>query len=81
MSLGDGFCVIRKGVIGESSWVQVKGANSNAMFGLTCRKALVGTGRTISILLALNGLGNELSHFSGSLFPVFKVCFQLGKPG
>ena len=64
-----------------SGWVQVKGANSNAMFGLTYIKALVGTGRTISILLALNGLRNELSHFLGSLFPVFRVRFQLGKPG
>jgi len=63
MSLGDRFCVSRKGGIGGSGWVQLKGANSNAVFGLTCRKALVGTGRTISIHLALNGLRNEPSHF------------------
>jgi len=81
MSLGDRFCVSRKGGIGESRWVQLKGANSNAMFGLTCRKALICNGRTISFLLVLNGLRNELSHFLGSLFPVFKVRFQLGKPG
>ena len=39
-----------------------KGANSMAMSGLACRKALVGTGRAVSVLFGINGLGNKLSY-------------------
>jgi len=34
----------------------LKGANSMTMSGLACRKALVGTGRAISVLFGINGL-------------------------
>ena len=40
----------RKGGTGGGGWVHPKGANSMAMSGLTCRMALVGTGRAISVL-------------------------------
>ena len=33
-----------------------KGANSMAVSGLCCRKALVGTGRAISVVFGINGL-------------------------
>ena len=43
MSLGLKFCMNRKGRTGGGGWVHPKGANSMAMSGLACRKALVGT--------------------------------------
>ena len=56
------FCVSRKGRTGGGGWVNPKGANSMAMSGLACRKALVGTGRAVSVLFGINGLGNKLSY-------------------
>ena len=43
----------RKGRTGGGGWVHLKGANSMAASGLVFRSDLVGTGRAISILLAL----------------------------
>ena len=45
-----------------------KGANSMAVSGLTCRKALVGTGRAISVLFGINGFRNKPSDLVGPLF-------------
>ena len=53
-----------------------KGANSMAMSGLTCRMALVGTGRAISVLFGINGLGNKPSYLVGPPFLVFMACFS-----
>jgi len=44
MSFGDRFCLSRKGRTGGGGWVHPQGANSMAVSGLGCRKALVGTG-------------------------------------
>jgi len=52
MSLGLWFCVSRKGGTGEAGWVQPKGANSMAVSRLISRNDLVGTRRTVSVLLA-----------------------------
>ena len=46
----------RKSGTGGGEWVLLKGANSMTMSGLACRKALVGTGRAISVLFGINGL-------------------------
>ena len=54
MSLGLRFCVSRNGETGGGGWVHPKGANGVAVSGLTCRKALVDTGRTISVLFGIN---------------------------
>ena len=56
MCLGLRFCASRKGGAGEGEWVHPKGANSMAASGLGCRKALVGTGWAISLLLCMNWL-------------------------
>jgi len=39
--------------------VYSKGANSMAVSGLSCREALVGTGRTISVLFGISELRNK----------------------
>lgn len=56
MSFGDSFCVTRNcGTRGR--WVvHPMGANSIATPGLSSKKALVGTGRPVSELFAINGL-------------------------
>jgi len=48
MSLGDKFCVNRKGGTGGGRWVYLKGANSIAVSGLGFRKTLDGTGWPIT---------------------------------
>ena len=53
-----------------------KGENSMAMSGLAFRSNLVGTGRAISILFAINGVRNKRSHLVGPPFPEFKACFS-----
>ena len=44
----------RKGRTRGGGWVHLKGANSVVVSGLACRKALVGTGRAISVLFGIN---------------------------
>ena len=46
------------------------------MSGLTCRMALVGTGRAISALFGINGLRNKPSYLVGPPFLVFMACFS-----
>ena len=53
---GDRFCVNRKGGTGGGGWVYLKGANSMAMSGLDSGKALVGTGRAISVVFGIKDL-------------------------
>ena len=48
----------RKGGTGGGGLVHPN-ANSIAVSGLICRKALVGTGRAISVLFGINGLRNN----------------------
>ena len=45
---------------------------------LSCRKAMVCTGKAISVLSGINGLRNKLSHLVGplSLSPVYKCSFS-----
>jgi len=47
-----------------------------AASGLVFRSDLVGTGRAISILLAINGVRNQRSHLVGPPFPEFKARFS-----
>jgi len=75
MSLGLRFCVSRKGQTEGGGWVHPKGANSMAMSGLTCRKALVGTGRAISVLFGINGLRNKPFYLVGPPFLAFTALF------
>jgi len=56
-------------------WVHLKGANNMATSGLISRNNLVATGRTISVLFGLNGVGNKRSHLVEPPFPAFKACF------
>ena len=46
----------RKGGTGGGGWVYLKGANSMAMSGLDSGKALVGTGRAISVVFGIKDL-------------------------
>ena len=71
MSLGLRFCVSRKGGTGGGGWVHPEAANSMAVSGLTCRKALVGTGMAISVLFGINRLRNKPSYIVGPPFLVF----------
>ena len=64
----------RKGGTGGGGLVHPKGANSMAMSGLICRKALVGTGRAISVLFGING--NKPSYLVGPPFLVFMARFS-----
>ena len=72
MSLGLSFC----GGTGGGGWVHLKGANSMAMSGLSCKKALVGTARAISVLFGINGLSNKPSYLVGPPFLVFTAHFS-----
>ena len=76
MSLGLRFCVSRKGRTGGGGWVHPKVANCMATSGLIFRSDLVGTGRTISVLCAINGVRNKRSHLVGPPFPEFKAHFS-----
>ena len=66
----------RRGGTGGGGWVHPKGANSMAVSGLTCRKALVGTGRAISVLFGINGLRNKPSYLVGPPFLAFTAHFS-----
>ena len=51
----DRFCASKKGGIGGSGWVSAQGAVHMVAALASCRKALVGTGLSISLLLDTNG--------------------------
>ena len=51
----DRFCATKKGEIGGGGRVSVQGAVHMAAALAGCRKALVGTGLSISLLLGTNG--------------------------
>ena len=55
------FCMSTKDGTGGGGWVHPKGVNSMAVSGVACRKALVGSGRAISVLFGINGLRNKPS--------------------
>ena len=59
MSLGLRFWVSRKGRTEGGGWVHPKGANSIAASGFIFKSDLVGTGRAISTLFGINGVGNK----------------------
>ena len=67
----------RKGGIGGGTyncrWVHPKSVNSIVVFCLSCRKALVGTRRAISVIIILSHLVEFLhfrfSHMPGWRFP------------
>jgi len=48
-----------------------------AMSELDCRKALVGTGLAITLLLSANGLRKHSFGLAGTLFLVMKFFFSL----
>jgi len=75
MSLGLKFCASRKGRTGEGGWVHPKDANGMATSGLGCRKAMVGTGWAISLLLCMNWLRKQHSGLVGP--PFLTVTFIL----
>ena len=54
-----------------------KGANSIAASGLGCRKALVGTGWAISLLLCMTGLRKRSSGLVGPPFLTKKLFIVL----
>ena len=76
MSLGFRFCMSGNDGTGGGGWVHPKGANSMVVSELTCRKALVGTGRAISVLFGINGLGNKPSYPVGPRFLAFTAHFS-----
>ena len=78
MSLGLRFCASKKGGTGGGGWVPVhpKGVKSMTVSGLACRKALVGTGRAISVLFGINRLRNKPSYLVGPPFLAFTAHFS-----
>ena len=66
-----------QGEVGEAP----KGANSMAMSELACRKALVGTGRAISILFGINKLRNKPSDLVGPPLVAFMAHFSASQVG
>jgi len=58
------FCFSRKGGTGGCRWVHPKGADSMAVFRLSFRNTLVGSGWAISVLLCPNGLKKQSSHLT-----------------
>ena len=73
----------RKGGTGGGGWVHLKGANSMAVSGLACRKALVGIGRAISVLFGINRLYKQavlpcrasISSIYGPFFSYARLAF------
>ena len=63
----------REGGTRGGGWVRLQGANGMAVSGLSCRKALVGIGWSISVLFDIIGLRNKPSH-------LFGLCFQHSWP-
>ena len=59
-----------KGGTGGGGWVHPKGANIMAVYGLSYRNALVGTGR---VLFGISGLRNKPSRLVESQFPAIKA--------
>ena len=59
--------------------MHLKGANSMAVFGLSFRSTLVGTGWATSLLLCISGLRKQSSHLVGPLFLVVKLFPCLDK--
>ena len=53
-----------------------KGANNMTMSGLACRKALVGTGRAISVHLDVNGVRSMPPYLVGPPFLAFMAHFS-----
>ena len=74
MTLGLRFCVNKKARTVGGGWVHPKGANNMAMFGLTCKKTLVSTGRAIFVLFGIN---NKPSYLVGPPF----LAFTSAMPG
>ena len=71
----------RKGRTGGGGWVHPKGVNSMVVSELARRKALVGTGRAISILFGINGFRNKPSYLVGPPFIVFMAHFSASQVG
>ena len=76
MSLGLRFCMSRKSGTGGGGWALPKGANSMAVSGFHGRKALVGTGRVISVVFGINGLRNQPSCLVAPPFALFMARFS-----
>ena len=66
----------RKGGTGGGGWLHPEGANSMAASEVVLRSDLVGTGRAISVIFGINGVGNKRSHLVGPPFPEFKARFS-----
>jgi len=79
MTFGDRFCFSRKGGIGGSGWVHLKGADNMAVSGLGFENALVGSEWATAVLLCTNRLRNRTAPISdGEAFiPVWVSSCQL----
>ena len=68
ISLEDRFCASKKSGIGGGGQVSARGAVHMAAALVGCRKALVGTGWTISHLVSTNRLRNHSPPLVGAPF-------------
>ena len=66
----------RKGGTGGGGWAHRRGEKSMPVSGLSCRKALVGTGRAIFVLLGMKWTWNQAVSPVGPPFPAFKAHFS-----
>jgi len=78
MTFRDRFCFSRKGGIGGGGWVDPKGADSMAVFGLHFGNALVGSEWATAVLLCTNGLRKQSSCPAWLPFPAGKHLSQSG---
>ena len=74
----DGFCASKKGGIGGGGRVSARGAVHMAGALAGCRKALVGTGWTISHLVSTNRLRNHSPPLVGAPFLDLWAAFSQG---
>jgi len=80
-SFGDRFCMNRISRTEGSGWAHSNNANCMAAYGLSCRKALVGIRRPISVLFDKNGLRNEPSQRARPHFWLSRPFSQLRQVG
>ena len=67
--------------MGLTCETNLKGAKSMAMFGLSCRKALVGSRMAIIVLFGIMKLRNKPCHLVGLHFQHLLPVFQLRQTG
>ncbi len=70
ISLGDRFCVSRKGGTRGGGWVHPQGENGVVQPWMGHRKPLLGAGWAVSLVFCMNGCRKQPCHLVGPPFQV-----------